>query len=217
MYGCLARRDIVGGRTSYSALLVLFQASLVSVMDTKSVEGEMSDGRSRRVSDTEGSGDCGCGEGGCGESGCGECGGGDGGGGVSGVGQCDGIVADASVVFADAGEGGVDGLGVRRHGRVTVKGAEGALVRSADGGGVHGYGGSSVTVGWCGRVAHGWGSNDAGVGAGQQSAQDDKLQTIQCEVRTFRSVLWSHHELAQIVRSGLEHAHSCPLDSYCPT
>jgi len=82
-------------------LLLLFQASLISVMDTKSVEAEVSDGRSRRVSDTEGSGDCGGGVSGVG----GESGGGDGGGGVSGVGQCDGIVADASVVLADAGEG----------------------------------------------------------------------------------------------------------------
>ena len=186
-------------------VVVVVQASLISVMDAKSVEGEVSDGGSRRVSDTEGSGDCGSGEGGCGESG----------GGVSGVGQCDGIVADAGVVLSDAGEGGVDGLGVRRHGRVAVKGAEGALVRSADGGGVHGYGGSSVTEGWSRGVAdgwsrgvaHGWGSNDAGVGACQQGAQDDKLQTIQCEVRTAHSVLWSHRELERSV--CVAHAHSC--------
>ena len=153
-------------------------------MGTKSVEGEVSDGRSRRVGNTERSSDCGGGDGGSGVSGVGS----DGGSGVSGVGQCDGIVADASVILADAGEGGVDGLGVGRHGRVAIKGAEGALVRSADGGGVHGYGSSSVTDSWCSGIAHGWGANNACVGAGQQSAQDDKLQTFQSEVRTVPSV-----------------------------
>ena len=82
---------------------------------------------------------------------------------------------------------------------------------------MHGYGGSSVSDGWCSSVAHGWGTNDAGVGAGQQSAQDDKLQTINCEVSTFRSVLWSHRELARTVCGGGAHAHSCTLDSFCPT
>ena len=81
-------------------------------MNTKSVEAEMGDGRSRRVSYTKGSGDCGGCVSGGGVSGSGVSGGGEGGGGVSGVGQCDGIVADASVILADAGEGGVDGLGV---------------------------------------------------------------------------------------------------------
>jgi hypothetical protein len=81
---------------SYSA--VLFEVFLISVVGTKSVEGEVSDGGGGRVSDTDGSGECGCSNGG---------------GGVSGVGQGDGIVADAGVVLADAGEGGIHGLCVR--------------------------------------------------------------------------------------------------------
>lgn len=51
-------------------------------------------------------------------------------------------------------------------------------MRSADGGGVYGYGGSSVTQGWCRGVAHSWGAYDAGVGSGHQGAQDDKLETV---------------------------------------
>jgi hypothetical protein len=63
-------------------------------------------------------------------------------------------------------------------------------VRGADGGGVHGYGGGSVTHGWRRGVAQGWGAYDAGVGDGQQRAQDDNLRTVQSQVRTDRNVSW---------------------------
>jgi hypothetical protein len=110
---------------------------LISIMGTKSIKGEMSDGRCGGVSDTQGSGDDGCcsasdtqwsgetqGGGSVSETqGSGETqGGGDAGG------QSNSVVADTGVVLADAGEGGVNGLRVVRHSRVAVQGANGALV-----------------------------------------------------------------------------------------
>lgn len=81
---------------------------LISIMGTKSVESEMSDCRGGRICDTKG---CSYGWGGRVS---------DGGGSISSVSESDGVVADASVVLPDAGEGRVHGLRVVGHSGVTV-------------------------------------------------------------------------------------------------
>jgi hypothetical protein len=162
---------------------LLSEMFLISIMGTKSIEGEMSDGRGGGVSDTQGSGSVSETQGSDTQWS------GDGGGSLSetqgsanvsdsqwsgdggGVSQSNSVVADTGVVLADAGEGRVNGFRVVRHSRVAVQGANGALLRGADGGGVHGYRGGSV--------AHGWNTQDSGVGRGHQSGEDDKLQKNQ--------------------------------------
>jgi hypothetical protein len=114
---------------------------LISIMGTKSIEGEMSDGGGGGVSDTQGSSDGGGGsmsntqwsrDGGGGTvsdtqgSGMSNTqwsggtvsdtqGSSDGWGGICGVSQSYSVVADAGVVLADAREGRVNGFRVVRH------------------------------------------------------------------------------------------------------
>jgi hypothetical protein len=128
-------------------------------MGTKSVESEVSDCRGSRICDAEG-----CSYGG---------------GGVSSVSQSDGVVADAGVVLADAGEGRVHGLRVVGHGGVAIQGANGTLMGSANSGCVHSHWGGGVSSYWGGSVAHSGGTQEPGFGNSHQGCQDDKLQTIQ--------------------------------------
>lgn len=88
--------------------------------------------------------------------------------GISSWGNSYSIIADAGVVFADAGEGRVDSLGVVGHSGVAIKGPDGALVGSADGWGVDGYRGG-ISKG-SGR----W--NITSAGNSQDSGENGKLQ-----------------------------------------
>jgi hypothetical protein len=116
----------------------------------------------------------------------------------------EGIIGDASVELADAGEGTVHSFGVMRDGLVATEGTDDALVGGADGWGMDGvgsgvshgdwgmshgqgggvsysHGGGLVDVSGAdsrsGRVSgHGGGSDETGIGVGQSGGEDDELQ-----------------------------------------
>ena len=160
----------------------------------------MGDGGGGGVGDAEGSGDGGLGDNGGGigsmshgsgissmshRGGISSMSHGGGVGGYGGVSESDGVITDACVVLADAGESGVHGLRVVGHSGVSVQAAHCALVGSADGGGVDAgvavSGGGVTHSGGGVAVSHSGGSQVAGVGYSDEGGEDNKLEAKRVE------------------------------------